>query len=98
MNVDKKSGQISYSGDLGDYSRAFLADLDRAGLRRALWLLRYQDARPEKVNPAAAQYDGLATAIIGSSGVQTPRLEGSEANACRAVVTSKVHKVHKRGH
>ena len=40
----------------------FLAKLDRAGLRRALWLLRRQDARPHEINPAAAQYDGLATA------------------------------------
>ena len=31
------------------------------GARRALWLLRRQDARPTEVNPAAAQYDGLAT-------------------------------------
>jgi hypothetical protein len=46
----------------GSYDRGFLARLDRAGLRRALWLLRRQDARPDEVNPAAAQYDGHATA------------------------------------
>jgi hypothetical protein len=42
--------------------REFLAACDRAALRRALWLLRRQDARPFEINPAAAQYDGLATA------------------------------------
>lgn len=47
---------------IGDYDRSFLARLDRAGLRRALRLLRRQDARPGEVNPAAAQYDGHATA------------------------------------
>ena len=44
------------------YSRSFLASLDRPGLRRALWLCRRQDARPNEINPAAAQYDGLVTA------------------------------------
>lgn len=44
------------------YKPSFLAGLDRAGLRRALWLTRRQDARPHEINPAAAQYDGLATA------------------------------------
>ena len=44
-----------------NYDREFLSKLDRAGLRRALWLTRRQDARPHEVNPAAAQYDGLAT-------------------------------------
>lgn len=39
----------------------FLSGLDRAQLRRALWLLRRQDARPHEINPAAAQYDGIAT-------------------------------------
>lgn len=43
------------------YKRDFLAALDRSGLRRALWLTRRQDARPNEINPAAAQYDGLAT-------------------------------------
>lgn len=43
------------------FNRKFLAGLDRRGLRRALWLLRRQDARPREVNPAAAQYDQLAT-------------------------------------
>lgn len=43
------------------YDRVFLGRLDRPGLRRALWLLRRQDARPREPNPAAAQYDGLAT-------------------------------------
>lgn len=46
---------------MGDYNRGFLAKLDRSGLRRALWLLRRQDARPHELNPAAAQYDELAT-------------------------------------
>jgi len=41
---------------------SFLTELDRASLRRALWFLRRQDARPHEVNPAAAQYDRLATA------------------------------------
>jgi hypothetical protein len=41
--------------------REFLGRLDRTGLRRALWLLRRQDARPGELNPAAAQYDKLAT-------------------------------------
>lgn len=45
-----------------NYKPSFLAGLDRAGLRRALWLLRRQDARPREINPAAAQYDRLATA------------------------------------
>ena len=53
---------ISVSANLGKYDRAFLAKLDRSNLRRALWLMRRQDARPREVNPAAAQYDGLATA------------------------------------
>jgi hypothetical protein len=44
------------------FDRKFLHDLDRSGLRRALWLLRRQDARPHEPNPAAAQYDGMATA------------------------------------
>lgn len=44
------------------YDKTFLASLDRRMLRRALWLLRRQDARPSEVNPPAAQYDRLATA------------------------------------
>ena len=40
---------------------SFLASLDRSDLRRALWLLRRQRARPREINPAAAQYDNLAT-------------------------------------
>ena len=46
---------------IGDYDRDFLAGLDRSELRRALLLTRRQAARPYEVNPAAAQYDGLAT-------------------------------------
>jgi hypothetical protein len=46
---------------LGEYDRGFLRQLDRAELRRALRLMRRQDAYPDEVNPAAAQYDGLAT-------------------------------------
>lgn len=49
-----------------NYDRAFLAGLDRAGLRRALWLLRRQDARPFEVSPAAAQY-GVARLATTSS-------------------------------
>lgn len=44
------------------FEPAFLAALDRSDLRRALRLLRRQAARPHELNPAAAQYDGLATA------------------------------------
>jgi len=44
------------------YDRAFIGSLDRSGLRRALWFTRRQDALPHEINPAAAQYDGLATA------------------------------------
>jgi hypothetical protein len=40
---------------------AFLMKLDRSHLRRALWLLRRQRARPHEPNPAAAQYDPLCT-------------------------------------
>jgi hypothetical protein len=47
---------------IGDFDRSFLARLERADLRRALWLTRRQDARPHEINLAAAQYDGLATA------------------------------------
>lgn len=43
------------------FNPSFLAALDRTQLRRALWLLRRQDARPREINPAAAQYDNLAT-------------------------------------
>ena len=43
------------------YQPKFLSNLNRSELRRALWLLRRQDARPYETNPAAAQYDGLAT-------------------------------------
>lgn len=44
-----------------NYNRVFLGTLDRKGLRRALWFTRRQDARPAELNPAAAQYDQLAT-------------------------------------
>jgi uncharacterized protein (DUF3084 family) len=44
------------------YNPNFLARLKRPELRRALWLLRRQDAKPSEINPAAAQYDRLATA------------------------------------
>jgi hypothetical protein len=44
------------------YDRSFLATLGRFDLRRALRLLRRQETRPYEVSPAAAQYDGLATA------------------------------------
>jgi hypothetical protein len=43
------------------YDRAFLGKLDRGQLRRALWYVRRQRARPHECNPAAAQYDRLAT-------------------------------------
>ena len=44
------------------FDREFLASMVRASLRRALWLLRRQGARPSELSPAAAQYDNLATA------------------------------------
>lgn len=44
------------------FDRTFLANLDKQGLRRALWLTRRQVARPYELNPAANQYIGLATA------------------------------------
>jgi hypothetical protein len=47
---------------IGFNDRAFMNGLDRSSLRRALWFLRRQAARPYESNPAAAQYDGLATA------------------------------------
>jgi hypothetical protein len=43
------------------FNRNFISKLDRAGLRRALRFLRRQDARPHELNPAAAQYDCIAT-------------------------------------
>lgn len=43
------------------FDRKFLAGLDKCKLRRALWLLRRQDARPGEINPAAAQYFNIAT-------------------------------------
>jgi hypothetical protein len=66
-----------------NYDREFLAGLDRSGLRRALWLLRRQDARPAEVNPAAAQYDNLATpssvrAEYRRRGWKVPRLTRAE--------------------
>ncbi len=48
--------------NMKNYNPKFLASLDQASLRRALWFCRRQDARPNEINPAAAQYDGLATA------------------------------------
>lgn len=45
-----------------NFKPTFLSALDRSALRRALRLLRRQDARPYEINPAAAQYDSLATA------------------------------------
>jgi hypothetical protein len=47
---------------MSHYKSGLLVNLDRADLRRALWLLRRQDARPGEINPAAAQFDELATA------------------------------------
>lgn len=41
--------------------RVFLAKLDRQDLLRALALLRAQERHPNESNPAAAQFDGLAT-------------------------------------
>lgn len=49
------------SGVLGGFDREFLRSLNRTELHRALQLLRRQDARPHESNPAAAQYDRLAT-------------------------------------
>jgi hypothetical protein len=45
-----------------DHKPTFLASLCRSNLRRALWFLRRQDTHPNENNPAAAQYDGVATA------------------------------------
>lgn len=42
-------------------SRAFLDGCSHEGLRRALRLLRRQASHPGEINPAAAQYDGIAT-------------------------------------
>lgn len=50
-----------YLANASTNDREFLSKLDRSGLRRALWLLRRENARPYEVNPAAAQYSGLAT-------------------------------------
>jgi len=65
------------------YQHSFLASLSRTGLRRALWLLRRQDARPGTVNPAAAQYDCLATtasvrAEYERRGWKVPKLSRAE--------------------
>jgi hypothetical protein len=49
---------------MNSYNREFIARLDRFDLRRALRFLRRQESRPNEVNPAAAQYDRLAT--VGS--------------------------------
>lgn len=46
------------------YDRALIVWLPRADLRRALWLLRRQDARPHEINCGAAQYDRLATTSV----------------------------------
>lgn len=46
---------------IGWYSRKILSEMTRSQLRRALCCLRRQDARPKEANPAAAQYDGIAT-------------------------------------
>lgn len=43
------------------FDRSYLAALSRTELRRVLWFLRRQDARPHEPNPAAAQLDGMAT-------------------------------------
>lgn len=64
--------------NFGKYDRIFLARLDRANLRRALWLMRRQAARPREVNTAAAQYDGIATtasvrAEYGRRGWKVPK-------------------------
>lgn len=45
-------------------ARALLGRLDRAALRRALWFMRRQTARPNEINPAAAQYNDAG---IGSA-------------------------------
>jgi len=42
-------------------NKEFIRSLDRQQLRRALWFLRRQDSRPYELNPAAAQYDSLAS-------------------------------------
>ena len=59
--LKRRAPRLSFM-NIGEYDRAFLGRLDRKELRRALWYMRRQDARPQEANPAAAQYDGLATA------------------------------------
>ncbi len=44
-----------------NYNHSFIQSLSSINLRRALWFLRRQDTRPHETNPAAAQYDSLAT-------------------------------------
>lgn len=65
------------------FDRSFLANLDRSGLRRALWLLRRQDARPSEINPAAAQprlrYSARTDdAVASPSYWKTPRRTSDE--------------------
>jgi hypothetical protein len=60
--VDRRRDSSGFEGVKPRRNDAeFLRRLDRAGLRRALTVLRYQDAHPREPNPAAAQYDRLAT-------------------------------------
>ncbi len=65
------------------FDRQFISSLDRQGLRRALWFMRKQQARPHEINPAAAQYDRLATvrsvvAEYRRRGWKLPRRTASE--------------------
>lgn len=84
----KDLGQVlTYQGEgpisLGKYDCKFLARLPRAELHTALWYCRRQDARPYEANPAAAQYDGLATsssvrAEYRRRGWRVPKITRSE--------------------
>lgn len=43
--------------------RQLLALFDRANLRRAMWLLRREHARPSEPNAPAAQYDSAGITV-----------------------------------
>jgi hypothetical protein len=81
-NQDAQCVTVS-AASVRSYDRGFLSTLNREGLRRALWYCRRQDSRPGEINPAAAQYDGLATsasvrAEYRRRGWKVPRLTQAE--------------------
>lgn len=55
------TGAFSTGRKRQEENRRLLAAFDRWQLRRALFVLRCQDADPNAINPAAAQFDGIAT-------------------------------------